>query len=102
LAAEALIIQMFYDARDRILLVRIDRARRHACWLKAMVTRGCNVLHDWRHAGAAEQQANVAPCFVLVQSVERMARDHTSLATGATVEIDLKGVLLAGPGRCCG
>ena len=99
LATEALVIQMLDDTCDRVFLIRIDRARDHASWLKAVVTRGRHVLHDWSCARAADQQANITPRFVVVQPIERVTGDDTSLATGAAVQIYLKGVLLAGPWR---
>ena len=45
-----------------------------------------------------ENQADVAPGFVFVESVERMAAGDAGFAAGAGIEIDLEGVLFAGAG----
>src|SRR5262245_24011279 len=45
LAAEALVIQMLDDARDRVLFVSVDWARDHARRLDTMMACGRNMLH---------------------------------------------------------
>jgi len=63
-----------------------------------MTGRG-DVLHDRQRARAADQQSHVAPGFVHVQTVHRVATRDAGLAAAATVEIDLETVLLARPRR---
>jgi hypothetical protein len=44
------------------------------------------------------KKAGAAPGFMLLQTVERMAGGDTGFATGAGIQIDLEGILLAGSG----
>jgi hypothetical protein len=52
------------------------------------------MLHYGRRWRTPNEQPHIAPRFVFVQSVKRMAGDDTSLAARAAVEIDLESVLL--------
>jgi hypothetical protein len=47
----------------------------------------------------AEENAHLAPRFVVVQPIERVAGADARLAPGATVKVDFKGVLLSRSGR---
>ena len=94
LAAETLIVQMHDDARLGVLLVRIDRTRGQARRLDAMVAGGGHVLQHRQRARTADQQTHVAPGFARIQSVQRVAARHASLATAAAIEIHFESVLL--------
>ena len=63
------------------------------------MARGGDVLHHRRRARAADQQADVAPRFRFVETIQRVAGGDARLAAGAAIEIDLEGVLLARPRR---
>jgi hypothetical protein len=49
---------------------------------------------------AAEQRADIAKRFGVVEAVEAMAGGDAGLAAGAGIQIDAEGVLFAGAGRC--
>ena len=103
LAAEALVVEVLDDPGDRVLLVGVDRAGVQAGRVEAVVAGRRDVLDDTAAcAVAADEQADVAPDLVLVQPVQRVAGRHARLAARAAVEVDLEGVLLAGPGGCAG
>ena len=99
LAPEALVVEMLDDARHRILLIGVDGARVHAGRVEAVVTRGRDMLHHGQALASAVQQPHVAPRFLLLEAVQRMARRDARLAAGAGVQVHVEGVLLAGGRR---
>jgi hypothetical protein len=64
-----------------------------------MVASRGDVLHDGQHAGAAQEQAHVAPSLALVEPVQVVACRDARFTTRAAVEIDFKGILLSGRRR---
>ena len=79
-----------------ILVVSEDRAAFETGGFEAMMARRRDRLlirlPGRRRAG---DQSDVAPGFVFIESIERMARADARLAAGAGVEIDGEGILLA-------
>ncbi len=101
LAADALVIEMTHDAGDRILFVSEHRTAVEAAGIGAMVAGGGDGLLIGCGGGTAVHEADIAPGFVVLKTVEGVAGDHAGLAAAAGVQVDLKGVLLArsGPGE---
>ncbi len=102
LAAEALVVEVPDNSRERVLFVGVDRAGVEAGRIEAMMARGCHMLEDRQLRPAADNEADVAPGLALVQPVEIVAGRHAGLAAGTPVEIDLERELLPGawrPGR---
>ncbi len=95
LAANALVVEVPDDARDGVLFIGQHRAALHAGRFDAVMAGGRDVLDHRGLAAAAGEQAHLSPDFVLVQAVQIMAGGHAGLASGAGIEIDLEGVLLA-------
>ena len=98
LAAEALVVEMLDDPRDRVLLVGIDRASIQASRVEAVVARRGYVLEDRQPRSASDYQPDVAPGLPLVEAVQRVASGDARLASRAAVEIDLEGNCCPGPG----
>ena len=92
---------MLDNARQRIFFVGIDRASNQAGRLQTVMTGRRHMLQHRQRTSAADQQADVAPGFGFIQSIQRMTSRHTRFATGAAVQIDFKGVLLARLRRRC-
>lgn len=96
LAADALVIEMMNDPGGGIFLVGKNRAARGAGGIDAVVAACGDRLKVRRFRSM--DRADVAPHFVFVEAVERVAGADASFAAGATVEVDDKSVLLAGFG----
>jgi hypothetical protein len=96
LTAEALVFQMFDDARSAVLDVRLRRAASHARRFGAMMACRGHMLDDRIFAGSPLQQSDRAPGLVFIQPVLVVAGGHAGLAAGALVQIHFKGVLLPG------
>ena len=90
---------MFHNAGDRIFLVSVDRAGRHAARIETVVTSRRHMLHDRVGTGSSDKQADVPPGFRLIETVQRVARRHERFAPRAGIQIDIKRVLLTGLGR---
>src|SRR5256885_994304 len=116
---------MPHDARERVLVVSQNGTAVQAGRIEAvMAGRGDVLLSGYWGMGAwsvergsvgafvvrstlhaprsdaprvrGNQQANVAPRFIIIQPVQGMTRAHARLAAGAFVEVNQEGVLLAG------
>ena len=59
-----------------------------------MMAGGRDVLHNRQRSVCAIQQTHFSPRFLLVETVERMTGNNTSLAAAASIEIYFKSVLL--------
>src|SRR6185436_11929061 len=94
LAANALVIEMAHDARDRILVVGEHRAAIKARRVNTMMTRRRDDLLKRCAPIGRGQPADAAPGFLLIEPVERMACGYASLAAAALVEVHLERVLL--------
>ncbi len=98
LAADALIIEVADDAGERIFFVGEDGAAVEAGGVGAVVERGRDGLRKRMRVVAADEQADVAPRFLVVEAVERVAGGDAGFAAGAGIQVDLEGVLFAGAG----
>ena len=94
LAADTLVIEMAHNSGFGMLIVSENRATLEAGGFKAMMASGGDRLQIRLSGFGAGNQSDVAPGFVLLKSIQRMASTDTSLAAGADVEIDGKRVLL--------
>src|SRR5690606_5422312 len=95
LAADALIIQMSDNARERILLVREHRAAVETGGIRTMMTGRRDGLLNGTTMVASDDEAHIAPGFLVVETIERVARRHARFAAGAGIEIHLESVLFA-------
>ena len=87
------------DAGDGIFLVGVHGTPVQAGRIHAvMASRGDGLLEGLVDA-SARNATDRAPCLVLVEPVQAVARRHARLAPGAGVESHGKPVLLAGTGR---
>ena len=102
LTADALVIQVLHDPRDRVLFIGIDRTPLHTAGVQAVMTGGRHMLHQRVAGCATHQQTDIAPGFRLIETVQSMAGCHARFAAGTAVEIDLKGILLTWPRRLRG
>ena len=82
------------DTGERVFVVSEDGTTIETPRIGAMMTgRGDRLLKRLPPI-AAEEQPDVAPRFIVVQSVERMTGRDAGFASGAFVEVNLKGILL--------
>jgi hypothetical protein len=95
LAAYALVIQVPHDTCFAILVVGKHRATFETCGFEAMVACGGHRLKVRLSGLHAGDQSNVAPGFILLESVQGMTRADASLAAGAGIEVDRERTLLA-------
>jgi len=95
LATDALVIEMANDPCVRILLVSEHGTTIEAGGVEAMMARGGYGLLIRLDRRASLQQPHGAPGFIIIESVEGMARTNTRFASGAQVQINGKGVLFA-------
>ena len=98
LAADALIVEVLDDSGDWIFFVSEDRAPVEAAWIDAMMTGGSNSCLERGGSGPSVKRTDRAPGFIFGEAVEAMAGRHAGFATGAAIQIDIEGVLLALPG----
>ena len=57
-----------------------------------------DVLDDRQRNIIAGKQSDFTPCFVVVKSIEIVTGSDATFTAGAGIEIDFKGILLAGLG----
>ena len=98
-AAEALVVEVLHDPRDRVLLVGIHGTGVQAGRVETVVAGRRDVLDDRKTPAPAVQQAHVAPGLLLLEAVQRVAGGDARLAARAGVEVHVEGVLLAGGRR---
>src|SRR5688500_6562089 len=72
-AADALIVEVPDDSRDRICFIGRNGAAVQAARVLAMVTCGCDRLGKWTGPTRADEHADVAPCLCIIEPVERVA-----------------------------
>jgi hypothetical protein len=98
LATDALVVEVTDDPGEWIFFIGQDGAPMQAGGFDAMVTgRGDGLLIGFRLRTSMEQ-ADGAPGFIFLQSIERMTGAHTGFASGASIEVDAKGILFARAG----
>ena len=110
LAADALVIEMTNNTGDRILVVGQHRTTIQTARVNAMMACGRYVLLKCRCASTCSiipgrithEQTHPAPGFVLIKSVQSVTCADAGFAPGTFVEINFKGVLLAGSRRRSG
>ncbi len=95
MAADALVVEVAHNAGDGVFFVRIHRAAIEARRLDAVMTGGGHVLQHRQLGRTTMQQTDVAPQFVLFESIKTVACRYTRFAAGARVEVDFKRILLA-------
>ena len=98
LATDALVIEVADDAGERVLFVGENRAAVEAGGIGTVMAGGGDRLGERVGAVAADEEADVAPGFVVVEAVEGVAGGDAGFAAGAGVECDPEGVLFAGAG----
>lgn len=86
------------DAGEGILFVGEDGAAVEAGGIGAVIAGGRDGLGEGVGAVAADEEADVAPGFVVVEAVEGVAGGDAGFAAGVGVECDPEGVLFAGAG----
>ena len=97
LATDALVIEVEDNSGQLILFIREHRTAIEACRVDAMVARRGNELLKRPPPIVAYEHSHVAPCFVIIEPVQRMARRDTGLAATAFIKLNFKRELL--PGR---
>jgi hypothetical protein len=60
------------------------------------------MLNHWQSGGPSHEEPHVPPGFSIVEAIKGVAGRDACLATGATVEVNLKSKLLSRPGWTCG
>jgi hypothetical protein len=96
--ADALVVEMSHDPGDGVLFVGVRRAGRETTGFDAVVARGRHMLNHRECGSSSHEESDVPPGFSVVEAIEGVASGDTRLATRATVEVDLEGELLTGPG----
>jgi len=99
LAADALIIEMTDDAGVWIFFVGENGAAIETGWIDAMMAGSGDDLLIRFSFGSADEQADAAPGFIIVEAVEGVTGANAGFATGAVVEVDSEGVLFSRAGR---
>ena len=94
LAANALVVEMPDNSRSRVFLISVDRTDIRARRVEAMMARGCHMLKNGKLRRAAKHEVHVARRLAFVQAVQVVAGRDACLASGTTVEVDLKRKLL--------
>ena len=95
LATDALVIEVANDAGYRVFVVRVDRTTVHTSRIHAVMTGGGDrLLHRFQDC-STKKHTDIAPGLVIVEAVEIVAGGHARLATGASIQIDSKRILLA-------
>ena len=84
---------MTNDAGDGVFVIGQDRAAIRTGRLCAVMAGGGDGL-EIRLLARADEQAHVAPAFIVIESVQGMTCRHAGFAAGTGIEIDLKGILL--------
>lgn len=91
-AADTLVIEVADNAGVFFFFVGADGAAVEALGVEAMVAGGGDGLLE---TVAGFEEADVAPGFVFVETIEGVAGDDASFATGTFIKFDLEGVLFA-------
>ena len=94
-AADALVVEVTYDAGVFFFFVSSNGAAIHALGVEAVVAGGGDGLLEAGGVVAAFDEADVAPGFVFVETIESVAGHDAGFAAGAFIEFDLEGVLFA-------
>ena len=95
LAADALVVEVLHDPRDRIFDISVDGTPDHARRFETVMTRRCHVLQQWVAAGTPDQQTDISPGLLFVEAIQRVAGRDARLTARTPIKVDLKGVLLA-------
>ena len=80
-AADALVVKVADDAGVRVFFVSADGAAIHASRILAVVAGGGDSLLP----AGSDQNSGVAPSFLVIETVERVAGGNTGFAAGAAV-----------------
>ncbi len=96
LAPDALVIEVAHNARDGIFIVSKHGTAAEATRIHTMMTGGGDGRLKRCAPIIAVKQADIAPGFVVIEAVERVAGGDAGFAAGAFVQIDFKAILLAG------
>jgi hypothetical protein len=96
LAPDALVIEVPDDAGYRIFVIGVYGTTVQARRINTVVTRRRDRLLNRFGACSSEKGTNIPPCLPFVQAIQTVARSHTRFATGASIEIHSKCVLLTG------
>ena len=100
LAAKTLIIQMPDDSRDRIFFVSIDRAGLHAPRVEAVMTGSGDVLINRVLVGSPREQPDIAPGFIVIQTIQRVTGRHTGFTARTAIQVHAERILLTRLGSC--
>jgi hypothetical protein len=89
-----LIVKVTDDSGHRIFFIGENGTSVQASRIDTMVTGGCDGLLEGSSPVGALEQADIAPTFSFIQTIQRMTCRDACLAAAAFVEIHLKAKLL--------
>ncbi|MCA1963555.1 MAG: hypothetical protein LDL31_06390 [Prosthecobacter sp.] len=85
---------MPHDAGDGIFIISEHWTAIRTGWVLAvMACRGDGLL-IWLLLPQTGDEPDITPRFIIIKAVQRMTRRHAGFAARASIQIDLKGILL--------